>query len=233
MTIEEEFFKINIGIAKIENQLTESWLGGLKIPFGIMQTVSAISICVFTGCFNVFEGNNKKINKFSRNHILHGMGNIVSGTVECIPFVSICILKVRRHIAESNKDPHYQDYADRGIILDLSKWERAPSKNIDHLDTQEYKDHIKKYLHTYSHDQYEKMRKDAILLNPRTKILSYFSEDEFHKFVLQIPTLHEGTMIFRYYKLNNGNIILPKKIIQKDWEGKMDSEQVIKVGADL
>lgn len=62
--------------------------GAGKVILGLVQTISALVVTLFAGIAAIFGSEKGKSYCFrASKHIFHGLGNILAGIVESIPFV--------------------------------------------------------------------------------------------------------------------------------------------------
>jgi hypothetical protein len=160
MNIDHEFFKINLYMHCLEDTLTIHPLrGGLKIPLGIIQSMTALSVFIFSKITSVFQENNSKISDFSKKHIVHGLANILSGTIEIIPLIGSFIIDMIRERYETTVDnPEHKDY------VNIRKKE-----NID-----------------ISYPNLKRLVYPSFM-NPYTKFLPYYTVEEYREWVNTLP----------------------------------------------
>lgn len=70
--------------------------GALKITGGIIQTITAVVCAILCSIPALCVKNGLSLMRYCFTHILHGMGNILAGTLEAIPLAGTELEKIRK-----------------------------------------------------------------------------------------------------------------------------------------
>lgn len=84
------------------NPIIGTLAGGAKVCLGVAQSFTALAIFIITSIPAAYTGNWSTSN-YAWSHVKHGLGNIVTGTLESIPLVGtfLGLLRLQRTIISS------------------------------------------------------------------------------------------------------------------------------------